>query len=360
MFIALRDLRFARGRFALLGGVIALMTLMVVLLTGLTAGLGAASISAVARLPVDDIAFQQPASGQQVAFATSALPAETVGTIAGQPGVTGAYPLGVATTRLQAGERSAAVTLLGADPALYPTRQQGAAPAAGEAAITADLAEEQSLRVGDRVQLGGQEVRIAAIVATVSFNHLPVAYTPIDTWRQLSRAEAITAVAITRAGGDPAAIDRAAIDRAAGTATVSREEAYDAVGGYSSEQGSLNLMRGLLLGVSVLVVGAFFTVWTMQRAGDLAVVRAIGGSRGYLLRDALGQAAVVLLAGASVGAGMAAALGALAGQVVPFVLDVGTVGIPLVAMVAVGVLGAAVSVRRVSKVDPLTALGAAR
>ncbi|GAB2943213.1 ABC transporter permease [Micromonospora polyrhachis] len=355
MFIALRDLRFARGRFALLGGVIALMTLMVVLLTGLTAGLGAASISAVARLPVDDIAFQQPASGQQVAFATSALPAETVGTIAGQPGVTGAYPLGVATTRLQAGESSAAVTLLGADPALYPTRQQGAAPTAGEVAITADLADEQSLRVGDRVQLGGQEVRIAAIVDTVSFNHLPVAYTPIDTWRQLSRAETITAVAITRDGGDPTAIDRAA-----GTATVSRDEAYDAVGGYSSEQGSLNLMRGLLLGVSVLVVGAFFTVWTMQRAGDLAVVRAIGGGRGYLLRDALGQAAVVLLAGASVGAGVAAALGVLAGQVVPFVLDAGTVGIPLVAMVAVGVLGAAVSVRRVSKVDPLTALGAAR
>ena len=355
MFIALRDLRFARGRFALLGGVIALMTLMVVLLTGLTAGLDAASISAVAQLPVDDISFQQPASGQKVAFTTSALPAGTAGTIAGQPGVTAAYPLGVSTTRLQAGDRSAAVTLLGADPALHPDRQRGTTPAAGEVAITADLAEEQSLRVGDRIQLGGQDVRIAAIVVTTSFNHLPVAYTSIDTWRQLSRAEMITAVAVVRDGGDPAAIDRAA-----GTTTVSREEAYGAVGGYSSEQGSLNLMRGLLLGVSVLVVGAFFTVWTMQRAGDLAVVRAIGGGRGYLLRDALGQAAVVLLVGAVVGAGVAAGLGLLARQAVPFVLDAGTVGVPLVAMVAVGLLGAAVSVRRVSRVDPLTALGAAR
>jgi putative ABC transport system permease protein len=55
-------------------------------------------------------------------------------------------------------------------------------------------------------------------------------------------------------------------------------------------------------------VGSFFTVWTMQRAHDLAVVRAIGGTRGYLLRDALGQAALVLLVGAGLGALVATGL----------------------------------------------------
>lgn len=353
MFIAVRDLRFARGRFALLGGVIALMTLMVVLLSGLTAGLGAASISAVQALPAEHLSFQQPAGGQQVSFTTSSLPAGTARTVAQQPGVTGAHALGVSTTRMRDGDASAALTVLGTDPALYPDRQAGHAPGAGEVAVTADLADDQSLSVGDHIKLAGQPVTVAEIVATTSFNHLPVAYTPIGTWQKLSHSDTVTAVASD--GGTVAAIDKAA-----GTSTLDRSAAYSAVGAYSSEQNSLNLMRGLLLIVSALVVGAFFTVWTMQRAGDLAVVRAIGGSRGYLLRDALAQAGLVLLGGAAVGGGVAAGLGALATQVMPFVLDLRTVGVPLAAMIGVGILGAAASVRRVSTVDPLTALGAAR
>ncbi|HEX5598845.1 MAG TPA: ABC transporter permease [Micromonosporaceae bacterium] len=353
MFIAVRDLRFARGRFALLAGVIALMTLMVVLLTGLTAGLGAASVSAVAALPVDDIAFQRPAEDQDVSFTTSTLPAGTVAAVAARPGVSTAWPLGVSTTRLQAGDRSTAVTLLGGDPALYPALRQGRSPTGAEVALTAAIAEKQSVSVGETVAINGQQVRVASIVDDTSFNHLPVVYTPIDTWQQLTRVDTITAVATKRDGAGSPADD-------ADTITVNREEAFSAVGGYASEQASLNLMRGLLLAVSALIVGAFFTVWTMQRAGDLAVVRALGGGRGYLLRDALAQAAIVLSAGAAIGGGAAAGLGLLAARAVPFVLDAATVSLPLAAMVAVGLLGAAFSVRRVSAVDPLTALGAAR
>jgi putative ABC transport system permease protein len=112
--------------------------------------------------------------------------------------------------------------------------------------------------------------------------------------------------------------------------------------------------------VSVVVVGSFFTVWTMQRAGDLAVVRAVGGIRGYLLRDALGQALLVLTLGAAAGAGVAVGLGVIAAKVVPFLLTPSTVVLLLAAMVAVGLLGAALSIRKITTVDPLTALGAAR
>lgn len=39
MFLALRDLRFARGRFALMGAVVALIAVLGVLLSGLASGL---------------------------------------------------------------------------------------------------------------------------------------------------------------------------------------------------------------------------------------------------------------------------------------------------------------------------------
>ena len=46
--------------------------------------------------------------------------------------------------------------------------------------------------------------------------------------------------------------------------------------------------------------------------------------------------------------------------VVPFTLDLATVLVPVVVMVGVGIAGAALAVRRISSVDPLTALGATR
>ena len=60
MFVAWRDLRFAKGRFALMGAVIVLITLLVGLLSGLTAGLARQNISAITDLNADRIVFSDP------------------------------------------------------------------------------------------------------------------------------------------------------------------------------------------------------------------------------------------------------------------------------------------------------------
>jgi putative ABC transport system permease protein len=119
-------------------------------------------------------------------------------------------------------------------------------------------------------------------------------------------------------------------------------------------------MRLLLLAISALVVGAFFTVWTVQRTPDLAVLKAIGASSGSLVRDALGQSLVVLAVAGGLGTGLAAVAGGLAGRVVTFVVSPSTTLAPLLALLVVGLAGAAAALRRITSVDPLTALGAAR
>jgi putative ABC transport system permease protein len=64
--------------------------------------------------------------------------------------------------------------------------------------------------------------------------------------------------------------------------------------------------------------------------------------------------------GTGVGTAIAAAAGAVLGSAVPFVLDLATVAVPALIMVGLGVGGAALSIRRITSVDPLTALGSAR
>ncbi len=348
MFVALRDLRFARGRFALMGSVITLLTLMVVLLSGLTAGLGRASTSAITGLSADHLVFSLPAGGSALSFADSRLDAATVTAWSAVPNVTSAEPLTITMGRAEAGANSvgSAVAVFAVRPesALAPTRIEP-----GDVVLSTGAADALRAAVGDRISVGGRPLAVTAIAGADSYSHANVVWVAAE-------GRAATVIALTTSPG----VDLAAADARLRTTTVATADAVSAIGSYPAENGSLQLMRALLLVISALVVGAFFTVWTVQRGTDIAVLKALGSSTGYLLRDALGQALVLLLAGTAIGTVVAAGLGAFAASAVPFVLSPSTVLPPAVAMVLLGLAGAAVSLRRVTAVDPLTALGSAR
>ncbi|MFD8734526.1 ABC transporter permease [Streptomyces sp. NPDC059618] len=346
MFVAWRDLRFAKGRFALMGSVVVLITLLVGLLSGLTAGLAEENTSAVTGLPADHLAFAAPAAGQPVSFTGARVPERALETWAGTPGVDSAEPIGVRTLNAAAGNRTAAVSSFGVRPGsgLAPP---GVAP--GRAVLSEKAAAALGVTSGDRIRLGGTEQTVAAVTGRASYSHTPV------VWTDLSGTA--TVIALRTHGAD-----LGAADRAAGTKTFTRGDALTAIGSYQAENGSLQLMRGFLFVISALVTGAFFTVWTIQRSPDIAVLKALGASTPYLLRDALGQAVVMLTTGTLLGAGLAAAAGALVrgGGDVPFALDAPTVLGPAAVTIALGALGAGLSVRRITAVDPLTALASAR
>ncbi|MFE6761441.1 ABC transporter permease [Streptomyces sp. NPDC057689] len=357
MFVAWRDLRFAKGRFALMGTVVVLITLLVGLLSGLTAGLARENTSAVTGLNADHLAFAAPPDGRPVSFTDSSVGADAWRAWAGRPGVEAAQPLGIRTLNATAGtgERTAAVSAFGVEPG------GGLAPARvgpGEVVLSRGGADDLGVRPGDRLTLGGREVTVAAVAGDASYSHTPVVWTDLADWQRAGHADgSATVVALTTSG----AADLAAGDRAAGTRTLSLDDSLTAIGSYQAENGSLQLMRGFLFAISALVIGAFFTVWTIQRSGDVAVLKALGASTPYLLRDALGQAVVMLALGTGLGTALASGIGALvAGGTVPFVLDTATVLVPAAVLIALGAAGAALSIRRITAVDPLTALGSAR
>src|SRR5690625_2215395 len=113
MFVALRDLRFAKGRFALMGTVIVLITLLVGLLSGLTGGLGQQNISAITGLPANKIAFAAPGDGQDLSYSNSTVTERQWRQWAQRPGVDRAEPLGITTTKATAGEAYSGVSAFG-------------------------------------------------------------------------------------------------------------------------------------------------------------------------------------------------------------------------------------------------------
>ncbi|MFC9362132.1 ABC transporter permease, partial [Rhodococcus sp. NPDC057014] len=181
----------------------------------------------------------------------------------------------------------------------------------------------------------------------------PAVWMTLGDWQHANpRGGAATVLAVS--GGDEST------NSVAGTTSRTVADSFSAIGSYTSENGSLTLMTVMLFAISALVIGAFFTVWTLQRTPDVATLKALGASTGSLVRDALGQALVVLLAGVGAGVGTAAVAGSMIGDAVPFVLDISTTVLPAVALAGLGLVGAAFALRFLLTTDPLTALGSTR
>ena len=358
MFVAWRDLRFARGRFALIGAVVALITLLVGFLSGLTGGLATQSVSAVLELPGDRVVLHGTGDGPAT-FAESAIDDATVTAWRDALGVEAVTPVGIAQTRAEGAGVSGAVALFGLGASRIRTPLTALTPERDdEAGLSAPAAKALGAAVGDEITLAGSTYRVATVGGDAWYSHTPVVALTLSAWtavdRRLGGTGAATVLAVSRDADDTA------LAAATGTTVTSSLASLTALPAFRSEIGSLALMIALLFGVSALVVGAFFTVWTMQRAADVAVLKALGASTPSLVRDALGQAFVVLAVGIGIGMGATAVLGSLAGTALPFVLSPLTTLAPAVAMALLGLAGAAVSLRTVVSSDPLTALGSTR
>ncbi|TQN33412.1 putative ABC transport system permease protein [Haloactinospora alba] len=359
MFVAIRDILFAKGRFALMGSVIALITLLTVLLSGLTAGLANESTSAVANLPASHIAFGSSGDEEpDESFADSSVTADQVEEWSGADGVAWAEPLGITQTRLELdGGETTGATVFAARPGgkLAP---DGAGD--GQVVIGRSIAEEENLAAGDTVTIAGEDLTVTGVAGDDQYSHTPVVWTSLGTWRDLAPAGGGDAPAGTVVAADAPSAETAAVDEDAGTVSATRSDSLQAIGAFSSENGSLLMIQGFLYVISALVIGAFLTVWTIQRTGDIAVLKALGGSTAYLLRDALAQALLVLAAGTGTGGAVAAAVGTAVEGAVPFELTLATTVPPVAGMAALGMVGAVLAVGRITSVDPLTALGGSR
>lgn len=359
MFVAWRDLRFARGRFVLIGSVVALITLLVGFLAGLTGGLAAQNVSAVLGLPGDRLALQQPSDGQP-SFSESSIDAATVSEWRDTPGVDAVTPVGIVQGRATGKDSSAvAVALFGVPQDAPKSTVTDLSPKSDDSVgLSSGAAKNLNVAVGDEITVTGTTYRVASIGGDAWYSHTPVVALSPAAWAETDhRLGGNGAATVLAVSGSP---DWDVAANHTHTSAAPPLTSLTALETFKSEIGSLGLMIVMLFGVSALVVGAFFTVWTMQRSGDIAVLKALGASNGSLIRDALGQALVVLIIGIGVGIGLVSGLGALAGEVLPFLLSPLTTLLPAAVMVVLGLAGAAVALRTVTNADPLTALGSNR
>lgn len=375
-FLAVRELAFARGRFALMGAVVALITVLMVLLSGLSVGLVNDGVSGLRSLPATSFAFQKGVQ-KSSAFSRSVISTSAATTWAKQPGVAAAAPFGNTLVNGRAGggvEVDLALFGVALGSFLDPTPASGRPLSGDGQVVLARSTDTAAIAIGDTVTLepSGQELRVVGFLeGQHTFGHVDVGYVSLRSWQQAKAGlgddeplpkrvlDEATAIAVRDSSG--AEVDRSAGDHAAGTTSMTRKESYDASPGYTAETSTLQLIQVFLYLISALVVGAFFTVLTIQRKGEIAVLRALGASTGYLLRESILQSVVLLVGSAAVGVAAGVGMGIAIGATdMPFALEAGPIAGATALLLVLGVIGAGIAVLRITRVDPLTALGGNR
>lgn len=370
MFLALRELKHNKTRFLMIAIIFVLISWLVFILSGLGNGLSTLAASTFKNMKADYVVFEQ---GSKASMSKSLLSNELTVRLKEIPNVNAVSSMGTIMASAIKGksklsEDKVDIAIIGIEPGsfLEPVTIEGSRLTSDSMTkvIVNDTMKDEGFKLGDTFQLDGstESLTIVGFVKDQTYNHVAAVFTPIAEWRKIAFAApgsdkgvTIPVNAIMLQGND---IDPTAInEQLSGTNIVTRAAAVQGMPGYKEENGTIMMMLAFLLAISAFVLGVFFYVFTMQKTNQFGIMKAIGAKNGFLGKAVVSQVFVLSLSSIIVGIILTYGTAAIMPKGMPFMLDTKLVFTYSIVLLVISLLSSLVSVRKISKIDPLQALG---
>lgn len=372
MFLARRELWFFKGRFILIGLIILLVSWLVFILSGLGNGLSDLGAATVRYNDMDAVIFQEDA---EFSLTKSILSEDLVPKIEDLSGVEAAA-IGTSPASIVLGNspddssKKTSVMLSGITEGsfLEPKIISGNGldiENLNKVIVNNTLADE-GFSIGDSIAIPGTDIvlEINGFTENETLNHLPVVYMPMSTFRAFKYAvpgsdmgikDPINAIFVKSSN----LTNEEIVDQLEDVEIATKKETLNAIPGYQAENATINMMLGFLILISAVVIAVFFYVLTTQKVQQFGVMKAIGASNGFVIGSVISQ--VFLLSSISILCGVALTFitAAILPEGMPFNLLPRLVLVYSLLLLAISLAGSLFSVRKIIKIDPLTALGRA-
>ena len=362
MFLALREMRHAKLRFALITLVIVMVSSLVFIIAALANGLSDGNTAAIKKLPADALVVSADSDYQLDRSVVSASDAKTIAQL---DGIEAAEPLGISggNVKFAGSDKLITVSLFGLAPESlvqpHIIHGEGIGSTVDGAVIDQTLADD-GVGLGDTitVQPGNLQLTVVGITQDQTYRIAPVVFMPLKLYQQLHPAQPgepddpVTAILVK---GDAAALD--AIPGAVpGAMTGSKQQISDRIPGESEQNSTLLLIQLFLVVIAAGIIAAFFYIITLQKMPELGVMKAIGANTGYLARSLVAQVTVLALVGVLLGISLADTLDLVIGNAVPYAISANRMVLfgSLLLVTAIG--GTLLSLIRIARVDPLDAI----
>lgn len=362
MGLAVTELRRRPSRFTVATVVLIFLSALLLLLGGLLDGLFLGSTGAIRAQDADAIVYSSTARDS---FLRSRIDRATRTTVESATGVDEVGGLGFVLlgAAVPGEDELADVAVAG-----YELAPSGvpAPPPTGHAWAD-DRLKDAGVDIGDTLLVGpaAAPVVVDGWVSDVSYLLQAGLWVDLATWRSVQNAnrpdafvpDDVVQVLVVRGDDDLAA----SIDTATGggTSTLTIDEAVFALPGVRSQSSTFNAIIYSTLMVVLAVIGLFFSLLTLERTSLYGVLKAIGASTSKLFRGIMLQAVVVAVIAFVVGGLLALLADRTLPAEVPLQLTPGRFVFTFAALVVAAALGSAISLRRVTRIDPASAIGSA-
>ena len=377
MFLAWREIRQSKLRFALVTAVLLLVSYLVFFLSGLASGLAGLNREAVDKWQADGIYLTDESDKSLTQSMMEADLADEV--VADETAV-------LAQTNLIAdnGVAKSGVALFGIRPDefIMPEPTEGDEFSDEFEVVASDSLKEEGFSVGDELDLSGSEVMltITGFTDEARFNAAPVLYMNLEDFEKVRPGAAALPQqegSAENPDGQPAEADQGLPGE-----TVEQPEMVNAIvvkgnqpdevpddleylesetfienlPGYTEQNLTLTFMIYFLFAISAAVVAIFLYVLTVQKISMFGVMKAQGISSAYLSRSVIAQTFILAVIGVLFGFGLTVLTGQFLPAAVPVSFDYGMMAIYGAVLIVVAILGALVSVWTIVKIDPLEAI----
>lgn len=363
--IWLKEIQRKKLQFVLIALVVALISYLVLMINGLGLGLNMQAGSALLQLDADGIAYS---TSSRLSVIRSELSSRVVAEVGRYDGVETSSPLGYLSvnTKSPSGDIQA-VALLGylpsqlGEPQTINGKQLSIDDNRG-VLVDAKFLDSSNLVIGDSLTLVNRlQTYDFTIIGEVKESYLffqPVVYLLLESLREVkygaSMSDTPLASVVLVKGQD-----------LVGTKTtdfeiVSKQTAFANIEGVRGQQQTVDALRlfGFLIGG--MVIGIFFYVLTLQKIQQIGTLKALGASSIFLYKQLILQVLTIIIIGvlvSSVAAYGTYALLSRLPQTVPIAFTTETFLITSSLFVVTGLIGLVFSLRKVSGVDPIIAIG---
>jgi putative ABC transport system permease protein len=365
MRLALSEIRRAKLRFGLLTGAVALLVFLILFMQTLSSQLLREFVGGIENQSASVLVYGEDARRSIEGSIVTPGQVQQVAAVEGV-GEAAAFGENSFTVETASGDLNDA-TLFGYElggPGAPTTLSSGRLPQGpGEGVASADAGT--GFAIGDRVQVlpGGYEIQVVGLADNASFNVQPTLFVSYPTYEEAVRAQnpdaqAVlpTLVAVDPAPGvTPQELATRITEQVPGVEALDLDTAVSSLPGVSSIQQSFGLILALAFFVVILVTGFFFLILTVQKTQALTLLRAIGASTGYLLKNLLAQVVLVTVAGTALAGGLlvvAAATSSAGFRVTADPALIVTTGGAVLLLAIAASIGA---IRRVTRLDPAAA-----
>jgi putative ABC transport system permease protein len=362
--MALDELWYRKGQFSLIGLIVTLVAYLVFMINALGAGLLEQAGSAVKRLDADALVF---ADNANLSLQQSELSAETVAALKVAPGVSESSSLGYLSVQPSLAPEKGPVAFIGFEQETIsePEVVGGRAMLPGESGkVLADrrFLEERGASIGDVVEVSSRlQLYSFEIIGEVDegpfFFQNPL-WGSIDDWRQLKYGDVLDAPASTlvMVSGEGDLTETAPL-AVPGTEAATPGETFNSIPGVTPQQNTANAIQGFGLVIGATVIGVFFYVLTIQKIGQIGILKAIGASSWFVFRQLLIQVLLVSVVGLVIALPLTFVTVRVLSSSVPLLIAPRSILLATVLLLLTAVVGVLFSGRRISAIDPLIALG---